>query len=88
MSRSYRQPWCKLTKLGEKIGEKQDKQRANRKVRHTADRVAATGEDIFLPTMCGMVETWNWNGEGVKVSMVPCRGLYFHKTGKKRMVNK
>lgn len=89
MSRSYRQPWCKLTKLGERFGEKHDKQRANRKVRHAADRVAAAGEeDTPLPTMRSVVETWGWNGEGVKVSMIPCRGSYFHKTGKKRTVNK
>ena len=90
MSRSYRQPYCKVHVWQEVLGEKKEKRVAHRKTRrieHEQDRKAAAGDDdaVSLAQKC---QTRPIDGLGVTCSRGSDPSCYHHETGRKRSVSK
>lgn len=90
MSRSYRQPYCKIHVWQEKFGEKKKKQVSHRKARrieHVQDRKVASGDDEAAVSV-KKCQTRSIDGLGVTGPMGDDPSFYHHKTGKKRNVSK
>ena len=90
MSRSYRQPYCKVHVWQEAVGEKKEKQSAHRKARRlerAQDRKAEVGdEEAVVPIR--KCQSRPIGGLGYARSMGTDTSFYHHRTGRKRSVSK
>ena len=90
MSRSYRHNnVISITCSGYNTSEKEDKQRANRKLRSKSKQVLSTTDDfdgdVTLPELREVDEKYTWKKDGKRITpKCKGRGMHFTKSGKLR----